>query len=246
MTSHQEPPDWLLEQYHLGELAPEQRARVERAMATDPSVKSRLEALAADDQQVLASHPPARVAASIKTQAAAAPTKAFAWKPMLAGLAALTVTGVLIGVVLVEPGADDTRLKGTGAPLTLFRLTPTGAEPLTSGREVKAGDVVQPRFHLEKRAFVTVLSFDALGQVTIHSDDVFEAGSHVSANSFELDRTPGFERFVLITSPTKLPLERTTAAAREAARSPAPRDVPLPLPKESAQSSFVLLKTVSP
>ncbi len=245
MTSRQEPPDWLLEQYHLGELGPDQRARVELALANDPSVKGRLDALAADDQQVLASHPPARVAASIRA-AAKAPTTAFGWRPALAGLAALTVTGVLVGLVLVDPGADDTRLKGTGAPLTLFRLTPTGAEPLASGREVNAGDVVQARFRLEKRSFVTLLSFDALGQVTIHSDDAFEPGSHVSATSFELDRTPGFERFVLITSPVKLAVDRATIAAQEAAHSPEPRDAPLRLPKESTQTSFVLVKKVLP
>lgn len=238
--ARREPEDWLLERYHLGEATPEQRQRVEAALAVDATVRTRLEALAHDDAKTLAAHPPARVAASIRA-AAAEPARARmpAWWPALA----LVAAGALVLTVWPR-GADDVLTeKGAGVSLSLYALTTQGPTPLSDGARVKPGDVVQPRFRLDEPAWVAVVSFDALGQLTVHAapPERLEPGTVTTDRSFELDATPGFERFVLVASSKPISFDVLKARVVELARSPEPRRTPLNLPG-TEERSIVLVK----
>lgn len=240
--SSQQIPDWLLERYRLGEVAPDQRARVERAMSEDPSVKARLDALAADDAQVLAAHPPARVAASIRAQAVPQERSRFRFVPLVAAALAASV----MAVVMTREPADEIRLKGDGPRLTLFRMTSKGPHALADGDAAKPGDLVQARYALDVPAHAVLLSFDGAGSVTIHappgSDTAIDAGSFTTERAFELDDTPGFERFVLVTSTSPLSLEQLRDAAKAASRTADPRHAPLSIGGRVEQKSIVLVK----
>jgi hypothetical protein len=248
--TRQDPPDWLLERYRLGEVSQEQRARVDAALQADPTVQARLDALSADDQQVLAAHPTARVMASIRSRAGAddavaEPLGARSRRWLLPVLAA--TAAVLVAVVLTRPERDDITLKGLGAQLTLYRLTPQGAAPLLDHGKVRPGDVVQARVRLDAPGYAVLLSFDALGQVSVHtplkgSDTATDAGLFATARSFELDATPGFERFLLVTSERPLSLAEVTDAARALSKTPQAQTAALPLEGPAEQRSLLLLK----
>lgn len=237
--SRQEPPDWLLERYLLGEVTPEQRARVDQAM--DATVQARLEALKADSAKTLAAHPPARVAAQVKAQAPVQQERRWLLLPAF-GLAA----AVIFAVVFI-PRGDETILKGEGARLSLFRMTAQGPQPLGNGAPVRPGDLVQARYGVDEAGFVVLLSFDALGQVTLHApvhsaDTSSGAGSFSTQQSFELDSSPGFERFVLFTSRTPLSIDALSESARQAARSSDAQHVALAVDPSIHQRSVVLVK----
>lgn len=247
--SRHDIPDWLLERFRVGEVTAEQRARVEQALAVDPSLAGRLAALDADSAATLEKHPPARVAAQLRQraeqQAAPSPSTRRWFLPALA-----MATAAALAFVLVPRQAgdvDDVRLKGSGARLSLYRLTSQGPQPLADNAPVRAGDVVQARYGLDEAGYVALLSFDALGQVTVHVPQqgqpaTSDAGSFATQRSFELDATPGFERFVLFTSPRPLSLERLSGAAKQVATAPNPREAVLDAGPDVHQRSVVLVK----
>ncbi|MCU0696593.1 MAG: hypothetical protein MUC96_08700 [Myxococcaceae bacterium] len=240
--ARKEPEDWLLERYRLGDVTPEQRQRVDAALSADPTVRARLEALEADDAATLAAHPPMRVAASIRAVAAAPAEgrRAPAWWPVAAVLAA----GVVAVVAWPGPVEDDVRTeKGAGVSLTLFKLTSQGPTALADGVTVKPGDVVQPKFRLDESGHAVLVSFDALGQVTVHAAPTqrLEVGTVTTDRSFELDASPGFERFILVVGPSPISLEAVRARVASVATSSDPRRAPLGLPG-TTERSFTLLK----
>ena len=66
-------PDWLLERLARGELSPERAAEVRRRLEAEGDAgMARLAALEQSDQDILAEHPPAVVAAEIRRRAAVA------------------------------------------------------------------------------------------------------------------------------------------------------------------------------
>lgn len=244
--SRQEPPDWLLERYRLGEVTADERARVDRAMAADPqAMTARLAALEADDAQVLAAHPPARFAASVKAQATA-PVADRRWMFPVIALTAVAALAVVVWP-RVTTDEDVLREKGGAATLSLFRMTSQGPQPLVDGARVQSGEIVQARYRVDQPGHAVVLSFDALGQVTVHSpaignDTRADAGAFVTERSFELDASPGFERFVLVTSSEPLSLEELTHAAQAVAKAADPQHAPLPVSKNTHVRSVVLVK----
>lgn len=239
--SRQEPPDWLLERYLLGEVTPEQRTRVERARG--PELEARLEALKADSATTLAAHPPARVAAQVRAHAEPLPARR-GWLVPALGLAAAVVLGLVAVPRSVEP---DTRLKGDGARLAVFRMTPQGPQALADEALVRPGELVQARYGIDEPGFAVLLSFDALGQVTLHAptggtDTSTDAGAFATERSFELDAAPGFERFVLFTSRFPLSVDALRESARQAAGKSDAQHVPLAVDSTIHQRSVVLVK----
>jgi hypothetical protein len=127
--------------------------------------------------------------------------------------------------------------------VTLFKLTQQGPQALADGTTVKPGDVVQPKFRLDEPGYAALVSFDALGQVTVHAapPQRLEVGTVTTDRSFELDATPGFERFVLFVASSPIDLEVVKARIAAVASSSTPHRVPLSVPG-ATERSLVLLK----
>ena len=100
-----------------------------------------------------------------------------------------------------------------------------------------------------------VVSFDAVGGVTLHHPDESGESTRLGASSpafsmvpidhsFELDDAPHFERFVLVTSrDPDIDVSRVLqAATRLSEIGPIARDQPLALPPNYGQTSIVLRK----
>lgn len=105
------------------------------------------------------------------------------------------------------PGEQLTS-KGLQPQLSIYRRTATGHERLGPEARVRAGDTLQLAYVAAGRHFGVVASVDALGVSTLHLPEqpgpaarLDDRGETPLPHSFELDATPGFERFVFVTSP---------------------------------------------
>jgi len=218
-TPSERVADWLLERLAAGELpAAQDRALRERLAASGET--NRLDALAASNAQTLSAHPATEVAAEVRRRAklAKAPVAAL-WRPVwalsfaVAGAAAVVLLLVRpagpsqSGLSLGQPEQETITSKGLLPSLGLYRKTATGVERLAATARLRPGDVVQLRYIAAGKRFGVVASSDARGAVTLHlpeapgrAAELARDGERALAHSYELDASPGFERFVFVTA----------------------------------------------
>lgn len=251
--------DWLAERVLLEEVPASRRDEVAAARGTR-ALEDQLAALRASNDDVLAELPPARVAAEVerrlRARGVAAP-RAPRWI-LWAAPAAVAVAALLL--VIARPGdralvADDgVRTKGDPI-LRVHRKVGDGAELLSAGATVRAGDQLQLSYVAAGRPFGAILSIDGRGAVTVHhpargtraaaldSSD----GAHALPFAYELDDAPGFERFFFITSDLPFDLAVAVEAAQPLAADPeSARTAPLALPRPLHHSSLLLIKGPRP
>jgi hypothetical protein len=171
-------------------------------------------------------------------------------------LVALTLVGLGAGLGRLEV-SPDAQLPSSVASephvqLRMFRQDLDGAiEELSDGASARQGDLVQPAYEAAGNVHGVLVSMDAEGTVTLHHPDESHESTRLSTSglvpldhSFELDDSPHFERFVLITSQKRdidvgRVLQAATALAQKGLIA---RDQPLALPPDCDQTSFVLRK----
>ncbi len=246
-------PDWLLERYAAGDLAPDRAEAVRHDLEVEPGGLVRLEALRADDRATLTALPPARVAAEVARRSGLRRRgHRIAWIAVPALAAALA----LVAVIGPEPtpgtppaAEEGIRDKGLEPGLRLHRRTPGGAEPLSDGALARSGDVLQVSVVPAGRPFAVVVSVDGRGVVTRHfpesgaSAALPAEGAAALPEAWELDDAPGFERFFLVTARTPVDPALVEAAARALAADPPQAALrPLGLPPGWEQTSFLLRK----
>lgn len=139
---------------------------------------------------------------------------------------------------------DGIRTKGDAARLLIHAAKPRGNmnSLLGDSSEVCLGEVVQVSLAQGSAEWVAVLSVDGFGQVTRHipekGDSPVLASDALSApHSFQLDDTPGFERFVLFTSPRPFSVREAERILSQNARSST-----IPVPEGWTSRSVLLLK----
>ncbi|MBN2577080.1 MAG: hypothetical protein JXP73_21135 [Deltaproteobacteria bacterium] len=215
-------PDWLLERLAAGEMS-EGQARELRASLETQGESARLAALAASNAEILAALPPGRVVPEIERRAKLAPSRAAArrMRPLLAfSLAATCAAGVAVflanrgpdcpgGLTMGPHGPECIGIKGTKPWLRVHRKTKTGSEALSSSAPVRKGDTLQLGYLAAGKRFGVIASIDARGTVTLHLPEspgpaapLQRGGEHALAHAYELDDSPGFERFVFVASDT--------------------------------------------
>jgi len=267
MTSERRPSELAIERLALGELAPDEAARVRDALGDD--AQARLDALAKDDAETLARLPPAVVAAEVRRRLAVArpqpqPQPVRWWIPagamVAAGLAAWWIarppraTAPEDGPSIEwpsDPGSDDVvRIKGD-ATLSIDRVGVQGLEPLREGDLVRAGDRLQLHYRAADRQQGAIVSIDGRGVATLHfpadadAAPVLATGGTVALDhSYELDDAPGFERFffVTVTPGRTLDVARVLAAAETLAKDPRADERDLDLPAGYEQRATTLRK----
>jgi len=213
-------PDWLLERLAAGEL-PEEHARELRAALREAGQEDRLTALAASNAEILATLPAERVASEIQRRAALSTRPLAARRPrpwFTLSLAATCAAGIAVFLVIrdhggnVAPrpdelGVESIGIKGLKPSLRIHRKTKTGSELLRAGVSVRKGDTLQLGYVAAGRRYGVIASIDGRGTVTLHLPEVpgpavvlSRAGEHALPHAYELDDSPGFERFIFVTS----------------------------------------------
>lgn len=252
-------PDWLVERLAAGDLtateAERVRARLRAENGDDAGVDQQLAALARSNEEILAAHPPATVAAEVKRRrSAASPAperRASPGSRFLASGLVLAAGAVLI--VALRPGAppetgllatgdeiEETTIKGLEPHLLVFLKTKDGPVKLNAGQAVRPGDVLQLRYVSARRSHGVIASVDARGTVTWHlptrpgeAVPLDPNGETTLPEAFELDDSPGFERFVFVTGQGPFSTDVVEAALRP--------DGP-PLPSHLIAHTFVVHK----
>jgi hypothetical protein len=203
-------PDWLLERLARGEL-PAAQAEALLAELEETGEGERLAALQASNVELLRRHPPEAVAAEVRRRAALArrSPRAAIWAGAALGAAGLAA---LLLVVRTAPPAgnpadpgESVTLKGLQPALRLYRKAATGPVPLASGARVKRGDTLQAAYIAGGRRYGVIASVDARGAVTLHLPEqagraapLAGGGEQALGHAFELDESPGFERFLFV------------------------------------------------
>lgn len=223
-ASRHSTSDWFVERLAAGELDTKDAEAVRSRLAAEGS--QRLSELAVSNAAILADYEPARVVAEIRRRLAEhrrASRAPHAWRAPAFGLAVscATLLAVLVsGRRDAAPMRDTPRavarsaaapekvlLKGLRPRLALYRKTESGATRLDTGSVATGGDVLQVAYVAAGQRFGVVASVDALGTVTLHfpehsgaAPQLVGQGETPLPHAFELDDSPGFERFVFITS----------------------------------------------
>jgi anti-sigma factor RsiW len=258
MTREQDVPDWLLERYRLSEVTDDQRLRVERALAADPSLEARLAALERETTAELEAHPPRVVVAAVRARLATEARPRPTWEPALA-LAAPALLAVIAfgvwraGVPVTAPntaeGPGTTRVKGLRPQLLLFRKVGASTEALRAGAHAREGDVVQLAYQAGGQRYGVIVSVDGRGVVTEHlprnerQAAALRAGGAVPlTTAYRLDDAPRFEVFYFVTADEPFATARVVAAAREAVRASDAPPAAILLPPTFQQAQILLRK----
>lgn len=206
-----------------------------------------LQALRESNDEILAAHPPAAVAAEVKRRLRATEARLRSPSRVRWLVAAASALGAAVLVVSVGarrgPADDGVRLKGLAPHLVVYR---DGATPerLADRAPARPHDVVQLGYVAAGRRYGAIVSLDGRGEVTLHlaPQALAETGEVRLPSAFELDDAPAFERFVFVTGDEPFDEADVLGAARGAATGGNARDAPLPLPRGLQQSSFTLEK----
>lgn len=263
-------PDYLLEQYALGELPSEEMQRLDRRLEADPTLQARLATLRASNAEICAAHPPGEFARAVERRARGGATVASAKRShgprarLWMILAPATAAVALLAFVMVKQypvpwrGGDPartasyrevTREKGRPA-LRIYRRSGARVDSLRDTAVAAAGDILQLSYIPFGRLHGVIVSLDGRGAVTLHfpagadrSTELDLRGETLLPHAYELDDAPDFERFFLVTSSGPIDVPAVLSAARGLAGSKAAARLErLPLPGRLEQASFLVRK----
>lgn len=169
--------------------------------------------------------------------------------PLVAAAAALVFFTVpLTSPQETLPGLE--RMKGNSdAILAIYRQSSTGNEKLVPGAKVRPGDVLQASYRVAQAAQGALLSVDGSRNVTTHlaqggrSTALVAGAEFPLAFSYELDRAPRFEVFILLVASQPFDLEPVRQTLKTATLETLPPDAfgpgirftLLPLVKETSK-----------
>jgi hypothetical protein len=245
-------PDWILERIAHGDFSGPERESLQHRLDADPSAGSRLEDLRTSDQELRGRLPPF-VRLEQRALAARKERGGGKWRwPILVP----TLAAVAVAVLILRPRdapspprvhAESTRIKGSDR-LILHRKTADGSEPLRDGATARPGEIVQIGYTAGSETYGVIISIDGRGAVTLHHPESPNGSTLLEVNglllsAYKLDDAPGFERFILVTSRSPIPVDPVLQAARTLAANPqCARDQRLPLPDGFAQYSLFISK----
>ena len=119
-----------------------------------------------------------------------------------------SVSGGMAGTagVTLESATDESRAKGVGSRIYLYKKVGDNAVKLADSDSVSAGDIIQISYIASGAKYGAIVSVDGNGVVTQHYPEFGYTSAPLETNgeipldySYQLDDAPSFERFMLIT-----------------------------------------------
>lgn len=214
--------DLLLEQVACGEVPP--------PADLTPAEQLRVEQMREDTARLLQRQPPDKAVPAIRARAHAPLARRVVVLAPAVAVAALLI-------VALAPRDDDTTEKGGRPQLLIYEQHPMGARVLRSGEGVRPGARIQLAYVADGNRFGVIVSLDDAGTVSLHwpaaatdAPRLEPIGETRLPHAFELDATPGIERFFLVTSDTPVDARTVMSAAETLARTGGAARLPLPEP----------------
>ncbi len=244
----------LLERLAQGELSADKAIALrEKIQASGGDADAMLAALRASDAEILQQLPPRVVVAQVQERLGKRKTLSTRWIWLALPIAA-TALGAWMMVARTRsvPQLDAVApeiigIRGMKTHLVIYRSGQREPRRLSSEDKAHPGDLVQIAYviHTDEPGpqYGVIASIDDRSQVTLHLPATPVAAERLDTkhgeirlpNAFELDATPGKERFVFVVSTT--PFQAQTV--RDALLNRAP------MPAGSHQTEFVLQKEKS-
>ncbi|MFP4014569.1 MAG: hypothetical protein ACLFVQ_10815 [Chitinispirillaceae bacterium] len=212
-------PLWKLERYLLGELPDQEMESIRKQIESDTGLKNRLEDLKRQYAELEAVHLSGEMIQGIRNRLKTEKPAFSLWQLGLKNLKpAMGVLALLIlipfGVRMFRPptvmepaGLAQTRIKGMNPELHMFRKVKGGSQPLLSGALAGEGDLIQILYNAAGMEYGAIVSVDGAERTTYHLTEnrneavkLAQGGPIPLDFSFELDNTPGIEKFFFITS----------------------------------------------
>lgn len=202
--------DLSLEKLHLGELDPS-LAALYREPLNSAETQDRLKQLQNRDQDFFSRFSTHQMLTQIRVKAektSVANKTGLSFKSFRS-LAVVASILIVSGVFLIQDqfSRNENRVKGLRSYLNVYRKMGDSVERLREKAGVRRGDLVQVSYVVPENLFGVIISVDGANHVTWHFPNrpgeaaALRGGSEVFlSNSFELDDSPKFERFLLITS----------------------------------------------
>jgi hypothetical protein len=136
----------------------------------------------------------------------ARPARPRLWLTVAAAVGCAVLLWLARDFTYIRDSADVTQ-RGQQPHLVIFRKTPTGVERLTTQARVRAGDMLQLAYVAAGRKYGVIASSDGRATVAFHLPEheevavrLSDQGQSALPHAFELDDTPGSERFVFISA----------------------------------------------
>lgn len=242
-SNHPAPSELQLEKFLLEELSPDEAGSVSLALSQSAELRAKLEQMKASNLAILRKYPADFVGKRVRSRILDRRPRRFARAFWF--LAPLPLAAMLLVTVMPTRRHDDgplseERTKGIRTSLRVYRKSGESLEKLAHGESVRPHDLVQISYTAETRQFGVILSFDGGGQVTLHWPEepgpapLLEPGREVALpNAFELDASPAFETFILITSDQPFDTALVLTSVKSGRAS---------LPAELRQTSLTLRK----
>lgn len=248
------PSDLTLEKFLLGELDPSESARIAGMIERSPELQAKLGRMGESGEETLKKYPSELMVRKIRGRAESGRkktrfTKLF-WTLLPAPLAAVLLFALLPGVHHgpAEKYPEE-RIKGLTTGLQIYRKRGESLERLANGESVRPHDLVQVSYAVEKRLFGIIFSIDGKGQFTLHwpekaaASPALEPGREVVLpSSFELDASPLYEAFILVTSGRPFESEQILSSAKSGRMDPKTQLFEFSLPAGFQQYSITLRK----
>ncbi|HAR42802.1 MAG TPA: hypothetical protein DCS07_09280 [Bdellovibrionales bacterium] len=137
---------------------------------------------------------------------------------------------------------SEERTKGITTALQIYRQQGGTLEKMANGEPVKPHDLIQLSYSVENRKYGVIVSVDGRKQVTLHWPEkaevspLLEPGREVVLpSSFELDESPLFETFVLVTSEKPFSADQIVGAAKAGRMDAGTGRFKIDLPAEGSQ-----------
>jgi len=266
MRKKRKVPVLLLEQLALGELSPLEETRVRKELEGDPEGQAQLARLAQSNQEILAAHPPAVVAARVGSRVEDETRSKRAFYPVWFAAPAAAAVAVVLWVALPDrppaPAGKSARVSGTsgaqgkaalettrvkGDPqLLVYRDESDGPAWLESGEQAREGHVLQVKYLAADAPHGVIFSVDGRGAVTLHfpasevgSTRLKGGGAQILDRAYELDDAPDFERFFFVTGDEEIDIDAVLGAGEELGADPTGM---LRLPEELHQCDVLIRK----
>jgi hypothetical protein len=220
MSAVHEIPDWLLERLAAGELPNAQADELMQRLG-ESGREQRLEEIRRSNEAILSAHGAQAVANEIRRRLAISRrvSSAQRLRPLwalsmatacVAGLAMLWAVRDHRGNIGTRPAeqTNDERTKGDFKPeLMVYRKTAAGPEQLHGHAVARRGDTLQIRYVAAGKGFGIIASTDSRSHITFHLPEapgpaaqLLRDGERALPHAYELDDSPGFERFVFVTA----------------------------------------------
>lgn len=200
MTNRKNIPDFMLEQYLLGELNQQEIEKLKNALANNKELQTRLEELKQDTINFKDQYPSNLFIYDLNNRKMSQKhilTSNY-FKPAITFLICL-VSFIIFKPILI-PQNSSIRSKGLKSEIEIFLKNDKTFTKLQDSSIIDSGDIIQIRYTAIKNGYGAIFSIDGNKSVTIHLDHnrrpiEIEPGKHIVKEAFELDNAPNFEIF---------------------------------------------------